>query len=362
MLNTLENKLWPLLEKTPGFTIPLYSAARPLFIRQFNAQTAPEFPVPPSLQRVLWGLTFASPLMNAAGMFKNGEGYILSRNQGAGAYLAGTTTYCERRGNRKNSVTHPFVPYRRSHAGSNFLGLPNKSHGDVASRLQAVRRYPDFPVGASISLNDTPEEILDGMHAYLHAEIDFLELNESCPNISHKGDLEEKLSVIADRFLKERTRTLPVIVKFSTDTPPDGINDIVQQLISYGFDGANFGNTSTRYSLHKEKIHQSEHGLYDAFTATYGGGVSGNPLKEDSLLLAKIAVESARHIGSGHEFNIIRTGGIETAEDIIASDQAGIALNQWFTGYFMNYARYGHETYQRLYSGMAAYPSIEKIA
>ena len=43
----------------------------------------------------------------------------------AAAYLGGTGTWNARRGNEKDGIYLPFVPYPASHAASNWLGLPN---------------------------------------------------------------------------------------------------------------------------------------------------------------------------------------------------------------------------------------------
>jgi hypothetical protein len=50
------------------------------------------------------------------------------------------------------------------------------------------------------------------------------------------------------------------------------------------------------------------------------------------------------------EFHVIRTGGIESKQDLEDSERAGISLNQWFTGYFENFARYGHNVYKQMLS------------
>ncbi|MFH1916484.1 MAG: hypothetical protein ABIJ21_04420 [Nanoarchaeota archaeon] len=350
MLRLVEKTAWPILTKFPKFTIELYSHFRPKYITSLvNTIPLENYGPSPHLQRTLWGLSFASPLMNAAGMFKNGEGYLLCKNQGAGAYLAGTTTYHKQKGNRKEGILMPFVPYRLSHAGSNWLGLPNASHAVVASQLESIDKDYSFPVGASISLADTPQEVISGMHAYEQAHVDYLELNESCPNVISQGNLESKLKVINKEFLQGRTCRLPVIVKLSLDTLPEHIPRLVAMLISYGMDGLNLGNTSTRYSALRERINPKERNLYDYFTTTFGGGISGLPLKEDSLLLSRLAVESARKHASS-EFHVFRTGGISSSDDIIASEEAGISMNQWYTGYFEHFAQEGHRVYANIYA------------
>ena len=84
-------------------------------------------------------------------------------------------------------------------------------------------------------------------------------------------------------------------------------------------------------------------------TRAFGGGLSGRPLKQASLRLAAGAAEHLRRQPPGREFHVVRTGGIETAQDLGRSAAAGVALNQWYTGYFEAFARDGHRLYRRLY-------------
>jgi len=82
-------------------TIAYYSWARQVALRLLTESKCPTAVVPPeSAAIVLWGIRFRTPLFNAAGMFKHGEGYELAYRQGAGAYLAGTTTSLPRMGER----------------------------------------------------------------------------------------------------------------------------------------------------------------------------------------------------------------------------------------------------------------------
>jgi len=150
-------------------------------------------------------------------------------------------------------------------------------------------------------------------------------------------------------FLNDVKEKLPVIVKFSNDTEVGQVPELMDTLFSFGFDGVNFGNSSTQYDRMRDFIHKRERRLFDYFVREFEGGVSGRPLRELSIRLAS---EAARYLRAGcpsQEFHVIRTGGINCANDLIESREAGIALNQWFTGYFDNFARQGHELYRRLY-------------
>mgnify|MGYP003731319211 CR=1 FL=1 len=249
-----------IVRTNPDFATWFYSNARKIFLEVFTKEKL--FPPyqPPQRERVkIWDLEFQSPLFNAAGIFKTGNGYETVASQGAGAFLAGTTTYLPRGGNVKYSVRHPFLPYPSSHSASNWMGLPNEGHFKVAKKLQSVSKIKGCPVGASLSLDPEIEEslalqyLLQGFVYYEIANVDFIELNESCPNIPHRIDSKNRLDIglinrlefVSDKFLKRRKRNLPVIVKFSNDTDIELIPTLIDLLIDMGFDGINFGNTST---------------------------------------------------------------------------------------------------------------------
>src|SRR5579863_675501 len=124
--------LWlnPIISRLPqNLAIKIYSSARSYFMQQFYQHKVTSLAIN-KRPRVLWGLTFNLPLMNSAGMFKNGEGYDIVAHQGAGAYIGGTSTYNPRQGNTKLGIQHPFISLPKSQLSLNFLGLPNL--GDIS--------------------------------------------------------------------------------------------------------------------------------------------------------------------------------------------------------------------------------------
>jgi dihydroorotate dehydrogenase len=345
----------------PHLAVRVYSAARNYFLDQFFSDIPTPYTPLQKHHVVLWGLHFRSPIFNSAGIFKNAEGYDMVYRQGAGAYLAGTTTTYPRLGNTKNGIAKPFAPYPRSYAGSNWLGLPNDGHHAVAERLAGLPRYDHFPIGVSImaapesSGRSAVDELVSAFHLYDAAGVDFIELNESCPNTTHSDEhkswsaMVERLQFLSEHFLHHRTRRLPVIVKFSTDTDRQQIAPLIDCLIAQQYDGINIGNTSTQYHTHRHHIHPSEESLYRYFTETFGGGVSGLPLAESAQTLCRAAVEHYRtHHREAREFHVIQTGGIRTLHDIRTAQAHGVALCQWYTGYFEQFARVGHQVYQAL--------------
>ncbi len=368
-ISKIEARLRPFITTLPPlWLVRIYSNSRRIFIRHLvNDLPAEPVRIPEANRIKLWDIEFGCGLFNAAGMFKYGEGYELCAMQGAGAYLAGTTTSKKRNGNRKDTL-HPFIAYPNSGAASNWMGLPNKGHSIVAGRLAKIERKPLCPVGISVSADpgesnyDTLKNLIAGMNQYYLAGVDFIELNESCPNVpGHKqcdtnnkscleDELVDRLEYISNNFLSKRGRNLPVIIKLSTGTAPELIPAIIDILTTLKFDGVNFGNTSTKYEYHKSSITDEEKWLFDFFVKRYGGGISGRPLKESSLNLSKTAVEYLKSQSISNEFHVIRTGGVESRADLKESSDAGVQMNQWFTGYFDNFSRFGHRLYSELFN------------
>ncbi len=304
--------------------------------------------------------------MNAAGMFKNCECYPMTALQGAGGYIAGTSEFYPWKGNEKDGVYLPFVPYPRSGSASNWLGLPTEGDQTNASRISQLIRINDMPVGQSVAEQpggmydiDKMKDLVLGMWLYKESGVDFIEVND-CPNVvEHRGGMtrREKLTYISEHYLKRRERKLPVIVKISPDIKPASIPETMDILFELGFDGANFGNASKDYARHRERIHPAERLLYDYYTSTFTGAVSGKPLKEISLELAGTAASYLRDGPPSQEFHVIRTGGIECPQDIVESDRAGISLNEWLTGYWSAFAEHGHDVYRVFYY---AYDKLKK--
>jgi len=237
----------------------------------------------------------------------------------------------------------------------------------VAAQLATLERVDGCPVGASVSAAPELEgearhaALVAGLRAYEEAGVDFLEINESCPNTSEgplqRSGLSRRLEALSKDFLVRRQRTLPVVVKFSCDTVEDQVPSLVDLLLDLGFDGVNFGNTSTDYERWRGSIAAPDRRLYDDFTSRFGGGLSGRPLKSVSLELARRAAKHVAGRAPGREFHVIRTGGVEEAADLADSRRAGVALNGWYTGYFEGFGSHGHRVYRKLYESLSQAPS-----
>ncbi|MGQ9819863.1 MAG: hypothetical protein ACUVQ1_08075 [Candidatus Kapaibacteriales bacterium] len=349
-----------LVNNFPRVACFLYSYARNYFLNKLINERPISKSISPNWKVQILGLEFRLPLFNSAGMFKNGDGYYLAYHQGAGAFLAGTVTAEPRTGNSKYGIKHPFLPYPRSQSSSNWLGLPNQGYELVAKKISKLQRFPSFPIGISIASNLESEKtlmrLLEVLYAFQQAGVDFIELNESCPNVEHKQskenldiDFTKRLEFISQKFLVKRKRNLPIIVKLSVDFPIPSLQKLIDLLVDLKFDGINFGNTSTDYNGVREFVNPKEKKAFDFFVNTFGGGLAGSIIKNRSLELSTKAIEYIKTKNIPYEFHIIRTGGITTSDDFFKSFKEGIVLHQWFSGYFENFARFGHQLYLKFF-------------
>lgn len=346
----------------PKLTSLIYSNGRKFFLNRFVNRKIDPIKLPNELKIKVWDIEFNCGLFNAAGMFKDGRGYEVCYNMGAGAFLAGTTTYNPREGNKKDSIKHPFMPYYHSKMASNWMGLPNPGYEKVANVLSKIEKKKGCPIGVSTAFSDDEHalyEMYECLKCYDEANVDFIELNVSCPNVPHSSskekigllpkDLVDKLEFVSQYFIKKCNRYLPIIVKLSNDTSSKVIPALLDVLIDLKFSGINLGNTSTDYKFLRKYIKQKDRKQFDYFTKTFGGGVSGEALKNNSLRLCKEVVEYLKDKRLREEFHCIRTGGINCAGDIIESKNNGIILNEWYTGFFENFTKYGFNTYEKLF-------------
>lgn len=243
--------------------VALYSSSRAPFL---SAMGAARCPVDNSLSawHTAMGLTFRNDLGNSAGLDKDGSLLDFSYALGAGFAVVGTVLSAPHTGNVFSFLGglwsgNAWTPLPQSGAALNSLGLPSKGvdaalanvasfrerHGippQRADRREAKRAAPAaaaaavgappcFPIGVSIMGH--PSHASDGAKklagivycvekALPHA--DFLEINESCPNVHHGGgsggtsdaELRARLKAVVatrDAAAKASGRRVPILVK-----------------------------------------------------------------------------------------------------------------------------------------------------
>lgn len=354
------HRLLPIIKYLPiKLQVQLASFGRKYFMQQFVNHTVVEiFKPKPELAIKMWGIEFRTPLSNSAGMFKNGEGYDVIAKLGAGAYIGGTSTANPRLGNKKYGVYLPFISLPESKTAINWLGLPNLGDETLSRRQITNNKLSGCPIGWSVTRSpDFTEdqgvrELIKSLWLYHdNSQIDFIEINESCPNIKLSGDsILTRMEIIAQDFLSKRKRHLPIVVKLSNDVSRQSLTEIITGLVKLGYDGINLGNTSTNYADAIHSIAVEEKELFNYFITKFGGGISGKVLKKRSLELCACAAETLYKLNPEHEFHIIRSGGVSDISDIESSRQHGISFNQWYTGFYSLYAIFGDKAYQGFWS------------
>ncbi len=345
-MNKLEKTKILTSKLPPRWAIGVYSLGRQIFMHSMKAEIAKQYVPSPEHSLNLWDIDFRAPLFNAAGMFKDFSCYELAFNQGAGAYLVGTLTAAPREGNIIDGIYLPFTIYPKSHTASNSLGLPNNGAKEILNNIPEKRN--GFPIGVSLA-SDSLEDLIGYLKLYEQKGIDFVEINESCPNVDYSSMSTKRLETISGKFLRKRKRNMPVIVKLSNDFSQESIQEIIDMFIVLGYDGVNFGNTSTDYARLRNMMHPSELKLFDYYVKNFAGGVSGRVLKESSLKLAALAAEYVNSLPLEREFHVIRTGGIETQADVEESKKEGILLNEWYTGYFEKFVKDKNSVYKNIF-------------
>lgn len=339
-----EAALRPVLARRldPSTFVHLYSRSRSLFLEalkhaSLDGGAAPEHPI----ELFRNGLRFRNDLGNAAGLDKDGELLKFNYLMGAGFAVVGTQLHKPHVGNPLTAWTsrdNPWTPLPHSGSAINNLGLPCKGIEDAIDnikRFQDSEQPVDFPIGISLMghpLDPEGERKDTGLYHALEKalpHVDFIEINESCPNIEHDHSteaMETRVRGVLQRRDAE-SKYVPVLVKVGDFGDAAAT---VRFFTELGVDGIVGLNTQKDYANLKSGIDPRDHPLFSYFTGLYGGGVSGRAIKERSLLQA---AEISKEIGvQGSPLVPVHVGGIERPEDIFRS-RAVAPLRQWYTGF-----------------------------
>ena len=318
---------------SPKFFTNLYSANRKGFIDSIqNSLTEPICEARREIE--VCGIKFRNDLGNAAGLDKDGSLLKFNYFLGAGFAVIGTVLNKPHTGNlfKMGRKEHnPWTPLPNSRSALNSLGLPSLGIDKAIENIEKFREkvpYTDFPIGLSIMGHPLQEgqEKLDGILecvAKAVGKVEFIEINESCPNVAHKADdgLADRLKAIA--AIKKDT---PIFVKLGA------LGDAVQtvKLVdAANMDGLILLNTQKDYDYYRPKLNCKDHKLFDYYTKNYQGGLSGEIIKETSFDSIKAASEAIKQ--SGSQLKLIHVGGISSPEDAEESRKYA-PLREWYTG------------------------------
>lgn len=338
----------------------IYSTSRPFFLSLMSRggyATVTDFPCP----RTVLGLKFRGDLGNSAGLDKEGEMLDFNYEIGAGFAVVGTVLSAPHTGNLFPMwggllKCNAWTPLPQCGGAINSLGLP--AHGvDVAIRniedFRHRRGIPaqlpgaagaeqplakSFPIGVSIMGHPTQDdqEKLDGVVDCVRKSIpvaDFIEINESCPNVKHGGDpvgLAMRLSAVTkvrDEMKVSAGRRVPIFVKLGDLGDAD---ETVRLLAKLGVDGIIALNTQRDYSSFD--LPKEDKSLLEYYTGVYGGGLSGPPIRERAMKQVAAATAAVRSQRLEGRFVVVHVGGISDAGDVQRSRGMGAELRQWYTG------------------------------
>ena len=301
----------------------IMSALRqPLLLKALRLTAHP--PVSARLRQRVLGLAFDNPLGVAAGLDKQGTAVTAWEALGFGHAEIGTVTPLPQPGNPR-----PRVFRLPADAGLiNRLGFNSAGALDVARNLAAVSPR-SMRVGVNVGKNrQTPieraaDDYVRAVEA-LHRHADYFTVNVSSPNTEGLRTLQEAATlrslvekVVAHVRAVAGNRTIPVLAKFSPDSPLPDLLASVDAALEAGASGVIATNTTvSRDSLASPATLTAE-----------AGGLSGAPLR---VAANRTCQQLFKHIG--RTVPIIGVGGIFTADHAYERIRSGATLVQMYTG------------------------------
>jgi dihydroorotate dehydrogenase len=407
----------------PEVFVALYSSTRTAFLAALAAAApAPAAthtggggraaPVRAAVEAM--GLRFRNDLGNAAGLDKDGALLAFAYRLGAGYAVVGTVLSAPHAGNVFGMLGglwrgNAWTPLPQSGAALNSLGLPSKGVDAALANIAAFRESHgiapqtgrgsssgsggagagggssngdggvsgssgnnDFPIGISIMGHPAhgadPQRKLQGVLDCVRKSLplaDFIEINESCPNVDHGAggggsggggggkahdeELAARLrAVVAVRDEAAAAkggdgRRVPLLVKLGDLGADAGAT--VRFLAGLGVDGVVALNTQKDYAAFD--LPAADRALLEHYTERYGGGLSGPPvLRRSSEQVEAAAAAAAR---APAPFAVVHVGGLESNADVQRSRATGAPLRQWYTGLMHGLAQpEPHKLYARV--------------
>ncbi len=274
----------------------------------------------------LFGLTFPNPIGVAAGFDKDGQAVEGLALLGFGHIEVGTVTPQPQAGNEKPRI------FRLPEDGAiiNRMGFPSCGMAAACERLKALAAAGrEYIVGVSLGkqketpLTQAAEDYASVLRAvFLYA--DYLVVNISSPNTPELRELQgelylgDLLGALAAENKQQASRLQkkprPLLVKIAPDLSHSELSTILQVALDNEIDGIIATNTTVR-----------RNGL-SSNNKDETGGLSGKPLAAQSLeIISLIASETAGRLP------IIGVGGVSTADDVRAMQDAGADLVQIYS-------------------------------
>lgn len=272
----------------------------------------------PILRTRVFGLDFPNPIGLAAGFDKNAEIPDVMLRLGFGFVEAGTVTPLPQQGNPRPRI------FRLDEDGAviNRLGFNNRGLAAYKARLARRRGRPGI-VGANIGANkDSADRIGDYVRCFetLIGLADYFTVNVSSPNTPGLRGLQDRdaLQNLLQQLLAVRIRASekpPLLLKIAPDLDDQGLQDVIEVVLSARIDGLIISNTTTGG---RDVLKNTQ--------STEQGGLSGRPLFALSTSILRKAYRM-----TGGRLPLIGVGGIASGADAYAKIRAGASLVQLYT-------------------------------
>jgi len=262
----------------------------------------------------LCGVRLKNPVIAASGTFGFGREYgeLFDVSKLGGICTKGLTLH-KREGNTGLRI------FETPSGILNSVGLQNPGIDEFIQKELSFMKSMNTAVIANLG-GSTVEEYLAGVEKLNETEVDFIELNISCPNVKCGGmAFGIKSAVAYDVVLKVREICKkPLIVKLSPNA--EDIVDMALRCAEAGADALSLVNTfkAMAVDIYKRKP------VFDNITA----GLSGPAIKP-------IALRMVYETSAAVDIPVIGIGGIVSAEDALEFIMAGASAVQVGTANFI---------------------------
>lgn len=283
------------------------------------------------LEQNLFGIDFKNPVGLSAGFDYNGRLTQILGEVGFGFQSIGTVTFSEYLGNAKPRLA------RLPKSQSLLVNKGFKSEG--LTKVLNERLLPwdkdNYVVGISIGATNSPEcstsqmQIKDIIKSFQQLknhsklnDLDYIELNISCPNVLGSGSLAnpDTLKEVLGK-IRELKIDKPLFIKFQLEIEWELAKELIQIMVDYNVDAIILANLLK----HRDDKYFSDGELEKV--KDLKGNFSGKPTYDlSNQLIGRVYKEF------GNKIKIIGVGGIFNAQDAFKKISLGASLVQLITG------------------------------
>ena len=267
------------------------------------------------LQTTINNIKFKNPIIAASGTFGFGREYHQLYDVGSlGGIASKGLTLHPREGNKG-------VRIWETHSGiMNSVGLQNPGVKKFISDELPWMKSLENVVIANLGGSDM-EEYIEGIELLNKTDVDFIELNISCPNVKTGGmALGIKSKIAYEAVLQaKKVSQKPLMVKLSPNA--ENIIEMAQSCEAAGADSLSLINTFKAMAIDIRQRKPVFDNLY--------AGLSGAAIKP-------IALRMVHEVCKNVHIPVIGIGGISTVEDIVEFMMAGATAVQIGTAHFSN--------------------------